>query len=312
MMMPSERRHEAPDDQLLVRYLLGSLPQDDVERFDELSIVDDEFAERLNAVEHDLVDAYARGELSGDELDRFRAQYLSSPVGREKIRFAEALLTRETHAASQARSKSLQSKAPWWSILTPHWAAAAFAVLLLAAGYLLVDDLRLRRRMIESDAVQADLRQREQRLQQQLEGRSAERDQPIPRDRKEEAASRESAPEARSVPGTGLVVSVMLEPITRGAGTVTPVTVPAETTVADLRLELDSDDFPAYLAVLTDPSTREVVWRSGSLKKTAGNIVSVKVPAALLRSQTYSLELLGSPRSGSPQLADSYVFRAVR
>ena len=41
----------APDDQLLVRYLVGSLPEDETERLDELSIADDQFAARLSAVE---------------------------------------------------------------------------------------------------------------------------------------------------------------------------------------------------------------------------------------------------------------------
>ena len=62
---------DAPDDQRLVRYLLGSLPEDETEQFDELSIADDQFSAQLSAVEHDLVDAYVKGELSGDMLARF-------------------------------------------------------------------------------------------------------------------------------------------------------------------------------------------------------------------------------------------------
>ena len=46
-------------------YLLGQLPESEAERLDELSITDDECAERIRAVEHDLVDAFARGELEG-------------------------------------------------------------------------------------------------------------------------------------------------------------------------------------------------------------------------------------------------------
>jgi hypothetical protein len=53
-----------PDDELVVRYLLGALPDDDTECLDELSITDDEFALRLRTVEQDLVDAHVKGELS--------------------------------------------------------------------------------------------------------------------------------------------------------------------------------------------------------------------------------------------------------
>ena len=49
--------HAVPSDATLVRYLLGTLPREDEERFDELSIVEPGFAERLRAIEHDLADA---------------------------------------------------------------------------------------------------------------------------------------------------------------------------------------------------------------------------------------------------------------
>ena len=78
------------NDQIIAEYLLGSLSEEEIERFDEMSFIDDEFAERLRAVENDLVDAYAKGELSGNKLERFKSFYLASPVRREKVRFAEA------------------------------------------------------------------------------------------------------------------------------------------------------------------------------------------------------------------------------
>ena len=45
------------DEQLVIRYLLGEVPEADAERLDELCVVDDEFAGRVTAVESDLVDA---------------------------------------------------------------------------------------------------------------------------------------------------------------------------------------------------------------------------------------------------------------
>jgi len=51
--------NERPDDEMLVRYLVGTTTDEETEALDELSIVDESFAERLRAAEHDLVDAYA-------------------------------------------------------------------------------------------------------------------------------------------------------------------------------------------------------------------------------------------------------------
>src|SRR5262245_5872489 len=67
-----------PADKELQSYLLGLLPDEDAERLDELSIIDDQVAERLRIVEDDLVDAYVNGELTGATLERFESHYLAS------------------------------------------------------------------------------------------------------------------------------------------------------------------------------------------------------------------------------------------
>src|SRR6185437_6734294 len=80
-------KQHAYDMRSLRAYLLGSLSDAETERYDEKSFSDDDFNDLLNSVEHDLVDAYAGGELSGDELERFRTHYLASPRRRQKVDF---------------------------------------------------------------------------------------------------------------------------------------------------------------------------------------------------------------------------------
>jgi len=75
-----------PDDELLVRFLLGALPEVETERLDELSITDDQLARRLRTIEQNLVDAYAKGELLGEILARFRSSYLASPTSSVHLR----------------------------------------------------------------------------------------------------------------------------------------------------------------------------------------------------------------------------------
>ena len=55
--MPLTKGQE-PDESTLIRYLVGRASEEEAEQLDELSVVDEEFAIRLRAVEHDLVDAY--------------------------------------------------------------------------------------------------------------------------------------------------------------------------------------------------------------------------------------------------------------
>src|SRR5438045_641500 len=99
-----------PDDQIrdegrLTRYLLGDLPDEERERLDELSVVDDDFCWRLKAAEDDLVDSYVKGELDSESMKLFRAVYLSSPKRREKVRFAETLAAVAERQGSKARPR---------------------------------------------------------------------------------------------------------------------------------------------------------------------------------------------------------------
>ena len=64
--MPEVKPFE-PDRAHLVRYLLDLLPEDEAERLDLASIVDDDVASRLCLVESDLVDDYVTG--SADRRD---------------------------------------------------------------------------------------------------------------------------------------------------------------------------------------------------------------------------------------------------
>ena len=77
--------HQQYDEQLVTRYLLGSVPEAEAERLDELSFADEEFANRLAAVENDLVDAYVHGELAAEARDRFQSYYLSTSRRREML-----------------------------------------------------------------------------------------------------------------------------------------------------------------------------------------------------------------------------------
>src|SRR5258707_8661520 len=87
----------------MTEYLLGSLPDAEAERLDELSVTDQAFAEALNVAERDLIDAYVLGELKGSALEQFKAHYLASALRREKVRFAEAFqIFRQKNAISEA------------------------------------------------------------------------------------------------------------------------------------------------------------------------------------------------------------------
>jgi hypothetical protein len=280
----------AADDQRLVDYLLAALPADETEQFDELSIADDEFSWRLNAVENELVDAYVKGELPPATRERFQSTYLASEARREKVRFAEALLSRKAPAVARQmtpRRWNLAGLARW------QWAAAAL-VLVAAFGYLFYNNWRLRtdltRQAVSNQMPDVQLPPRKQ----------VER-QPGP-----------AVPEGRKE-ALSTAVFVMAGQ-TRGAGGGGRISIPPRTDRVVLRLQLESDDFPLYSAAVRDPATNQVIWTGSDLKSEAGTdgrLVSMSIPRALLKPQHYTVELTGISAGGASAFAGSYVFRVV-
>jgi len=289
MSMP---RGDGPLDPLLVSYLLGALPDHEIERIDELSIADDDFAIRLRATEHDLVDAYVRGELYGQTLDRFRSRYLSTPAGREKVVFAETLFARQQTAGPSDRQPS---RASWFaSGFIPKWAAAAVALIAVTiAGVLFVDNVRLRR---EAATVRAALAQRT----------SPQRPPVAVTPAPDSTVARNTPAESNPVP-----LAVLL-PARRGAGDVPTIAIPRTGSVT-LQLVLEFDNFPQYAIELSGPE-RTIVWRGPVVAATSireGRAVSATIPVSVLKPRRYVFEVSGRRAPGPAEPVGSYPVRVV-
>jgi hypothetical protein len=277
------------DDELLVRYLVGGTTDDETEALDEMSIAEEAFAVRLRAVEHELVDAYVNGELTGDLLDRFTSHYLSSPAGLAKVDIARALRDYRSQRAPRRTSQK--------------WLLAAAAVLLAAVATLVVDDVRLRRQATDARGREAALEQRSRELQDTIAQEQARaREQPA-------AASR--APESIAA---RRLVSLVLFPARRDAQTVPIISVAKNVDAVTLQLDPGGDEFSEYRAALQDASTERVVWRSEPLRAASAggqSVLTMTVPASLLHRGEYAIKLTGIQTAGEPKVLDSYPFRVV-
>lgn len=316
----SSQDKSAYDDQLLTRYLLGALPAEEADRLDELSIADDEVAARLSALEYDLVDAYVRGETTGEDLARFESFYLSSAKKRERVRCAQALLERESGVATApaiaTRTVVLPAREPdkkgpprrfLFSPPVLQWVfAGAAAILVLVAGYLLLDNVQLHRQVSESRALQAELDRREGDLREELE-----------QQRSVYAQAQRELQRLHDLQGNLdqlTTVSLVLLPPSRGVAAQQSISIRPGTDLVVLLLTLESDDFPAYRVALRNPATNQIVWRSASMTATSAGekkAVSVSFRAGLLKQQHYIAELTGIPARGGPEMIGGYPFRAV-
>lgn len=73
-----------------IRYLLGLCSQAERERIESEYFQDEAAFEKMLTAEDDLIDAYARGELTNEERQRFEKHFLTSLHGRDRVQFARA------------------------------------------------------------------------------------------------------------------------------------------------------------------------------------------------------------------------------
>jgi len=336
MSQPREFEHGPEDDRdQLVRYLLGLLPSDRAERLDEAAITDDDIAARLRVVENDLVDAYVRGDLTGETLERFESHYLLSPRRRRMVTFARGFVRAVDGAApasaSEPESQVASSTRP--ADADPHVAAAPrersagrgrfspmllalAAVLVAACGVLIVQAARLRTGLEAARSQTAALEQRTRSLEQQLADQKASKDAAVKELERARTASAAPVGAAKTA-ASGvemLPAALVLLPQTRAIGPIPTLTLPAHTERVPIELRLESNDFVQYEGGLKDPATSQVIWRSGWLFATwapSRRLVRLAVPANLLKPQHYSLDLSGRDASGHVEVVGSYAFQVA-
>ena len=323
-------------DRQLVNYLLGLLPEEDAELLDEESIVDDEVAARLCAVEEDLVDAYVTGTLDANIRSSFETYYLKSPLRRGKVKFARRFLTVVDRASAAAApvpglasagadrvrrfsprpetiaSKPARPRARFsWSMLT------AAASMVITCG-VFVKDMQVRQGLDQARAQSAAQSRRADLLSKQLDDARNENAQIAEQlDRARAASIPSDQLSALSLPalGAGPASSraIVLFPQTRSVGQPPTVKVRATATIR-LDLRLETNEFARYRAVLRTASDNHIVWRSLLLTARAAppSSVPLAVPSNVLTAQHYSIELAGIDATGLETTVSSYGFQTDR
>jgi len=311
------------DQNFLVQYLLGLLPEAETERLDELSVTNDSFAAKLEAAENDLVDAYVRDELTGETLAQFKKQYLASPSRREKVKFALALQDFSepvTVPAIEAQPTDHSSAKRGWLAgifaIPAFQSGLAFAmlVLLFLGGWLVFDNIRLRRQSAASQARQNETAQREQELRAELEDQrnaATHTAQELAQLR----AEQQSHIEQPKPPEGVLIATLFLTPQLRGSGQSPAVKIEPATKSIAAHLTLEPNDFTSYQVVLIDEASHRTLWSSGALRaRITGDtkVLSVTFPAKGLTLQSYALRVSGVAAGGASETMSDYPFKVVK
>ena len=134
-----------------IRYLLGLCSRAERERIESEYFEDDDAFQEMLTAEDDLIDAYARGELTDEERRRFEKLFLTSLRARDRVQFARGF----AGATALARPIETTTHRTWHDALNPfrtlrgalRIATAAAVIVLVAAVFWLVTE---RRRTSES------------------------------------------------------------------------------------------------------------------------------------------------------------------
>ena len=305
-------KHIAENDELLVRYLLGELGEEDQESVEERYINDPAFYEQLLAVEDDLIDSYAEGGLSQKQRASFENHFLRSPERQKRVEFAEAWMTYVSHKPAVAEAPSEIKKTALLDFLRPAvWPlamrAAAIVLVLAGAGWLTVEVLRLKGQVEQSESQSIALQRENHDLEQQLDA-ERNRSQELTVQLEKEKLQTPDQPNQVSSD----IVSFFLSPgLVRGGSGAKRNVIPNSARQVNLQLSLNDEQYEGYDVTITTVEGREI-WRKDAAKpqsKNSGKSISVRVPAASLATNDYIVNVIGT--DSSDRVA-RYAFSVVR
>ena len=156
-----------------VRYLLGLSSPAEREHIESEYFEDEDAFQEMLTAEDDLIDAYARGELAGEERRKFEKTFMSSLRGKDRVQFARAF------AGTVSATPSVETKLParWLDIfktfqspgLSRTATIAAAIVFVAVLAWLFIDRRRMTNELRELRAESAELSKRTQALQRNSE-----------------------------------------------------------------------------------------------------------------------------------------------
>lgn len=347
-------------NQEITAYLLGALPDERTEAFDELSFTDDDFADELKIAEKDLIDAYVNNELKGENLEKFKNYFLSSPLRREKVEFAKTfqIFAEKEFAGKQVEEKP-EEKAGFlthfFAFARPSWQwgfALGLLILLLLGGWFGLSFFRqnpennqaqiprqTQPQQPEKQTPETPVSQPANNSQPENKQEKPEANKPLPKESKKSPPptrtpepqrandGKKTAPQRNPEPemaqskkkseGQGIgygspakIVSFVLPPPLRGGNQLRTLSIPADTDLINLRLQLETDDFPSYRAVLQNPADNQTLTQTRTRAK--NKVLNFQIPVGLLKSQIYSIEVSGVKPDGTTEIIGNYSFKVVR
>jgi anti-sigma factor RsiW len=337
---------QSSNETIIIGYLLGELPEEDLQRVERRFLEDEDLFNELEEIEDELVDDYVTGSLSVDRRAAFEKYFLRSAERRDKVEFAQALTeraslwkkTRETEvfnsalvadersgesgAGSQKQAELLSKRwlrpVPAWR----QWAAIAAAVVFAVASVgLWLKVSRLQRDLASTREHQVALLHSEAQSRKS----SADLQSELSAEQKQTQALEEKINDFERLasldPGTKIVYGIRigiehLSSDSKGEGTrkIKTLEIPAKAQLVRLSVEFEKTDFQTFKATLRRADGSSVWTRAGLKTRASGanQSLTLAIPADKLPAGDYELVVSGVTPEGNTESVGRYALKVVR
>ena len=336
---------QSDNEKIIIAYLLGELPEEELQRFERRYLKDDDLFQELNEIEDELIDDYVSGALSAERRAAFEKHFLGSSERRDKVEFAGSITERanlwkktkapgivslgpgadertsEAGASTKAQAKVLPMKrrhVPAWG----QWAAIAAAVLfaIVSVG-LWLKTSRLQRELSSLREQQVALKQSEAQsrtgaAELKTELSSEQQQSQVLEDKVSEIEKLASLdPASRVVYGIRVGIEYLTDG-SKGAGIRKTKTleIPARAQLVRLGVEFEKSEFQTFKATLRR-ADRSTVWSRGGLRARAvqaNQNITLTIPSDRLPAGNYDLIVSGVTSEGNTESVGRYALKVVR
>jgi hypothetical protein len=319
--LATTRNNEA----LARQYLLGKLSEADARGIEDEYLTNDKAFEEMEVAEDEIIDAYARDELSREDREQFEKNLITSPRIRKRVDVAKLLALRASqHQVEPVLSVTPTPAVKTWSWKTIFWPSSPFGrfafasltlTLLIAVSALFIDWLRIRQESNRLYALRAQLEQENQKLKTENNESSSETQRLSEELKKQEAENsrlNDEIERALSRPSQPPTIPILL--FISGArdteGSNRDTKLPKEPAIFELTMRLEEAKFARYSVTVKTIDQRVI---SGPHEiRTRGKTLKLRLPSSRFKPNDYIATVSGVPPSGTPVEIEDYTFRIIK
>lgn len=298
-----------PTDQEIIDYLLGDIAEPDQLRVEDSLFDSDDSFERLSAIETRLVDLYVLDKLSPQERKLFEEKYLISSRRQAQVADSTNFIHLLDSYRNRQRSSLPEKPKPWFALFLDTHAFAvqgALALLLVTVSvgfvWLLTDRARLKS---QSEALQANVRQKEQELRAQASNQERVTSERTAIDLErtelnqfqESLKQKEQELQAWEATARPTFATIVLSAIVRSGLDAPELEIRPYHKTVRLVANLEGELAERYRVSLKKVSG-EVVW-SKTVRRPDQRKLTVEVPASHFTDRNYFVELDGLSADGT-------------